>query len=255
MNQSSDVPAANTQEGQVKRNPELARFFNERAKRLTVVVTTRTPSGQVIDWVPVGSRVPEGQIATPPPTSPATPPDLSEEKACRPGRLPDGVPSETTAEAEVQTQEVELGPEGTVPVVRQDFSHIPAGTSLSEGIARVRGKKAPPPVGLVSTRPRHATIAGDDGAAEDPVADPNPFGYFHATTSENAICFGGETVLNVWDPAVQNAGDHSVSQLAIKPQGSGRGFSLSRSSVAVAATSRILAMMARWRRSLSIHSW
>ena len=45
------------------------------------------------------------------------------------------------------------------------------------------------------------------------------------------------------------------TKLAIKPQGSGRGFSLSRSSVAVAATSRILAMMARWRRSLSIHSW
>src|SRR5450631_2215851 len=124
MNQSSDVPAANIPEGRAKGNPELARFFSERAKRLKVVATTRTPSGQVIDWVPVGSQAPEGQIATPPPRSPATPPDLSEGKARRPGRLPEGVPSETTAEVEVQSQEVEPGPEGTVPVVRQDSSHI-----------------------------------------------------------------------------------------------------------------------------------
>ena len=212
MSHHNDGPAGNAREGQAKGNRELDRFFSERAKRLTIVATTRTPSGKVIDWVPAGSQAPEGTIATPPPM----PPEPTKGEARRPGRPPEGVPVETTAEAEVQVEHVEPGPEGTVPVVRQDLSHLPEGTSLSEGIARVRGKKAPPPVGPVSTKPRPATATGEGRAAQDPVADPNPYGYFHATTAENALCFGGETVLNVWHPGAENEGDHSVFQMGIQ---------------------------------------
>src|SRR5450432_3960714 len=46
---------------------EIARYFEARTRRLKIVHTTRTPSGQILDWIPVQSQHPGGQIASPPP--------------------------------------------------------------------------------------------------------------------------------------------------------------------------------------------
>ena len=48
-------------------NPEILKWFEERRGRLKVIKTTRTPSGQMIDWIPIESQSPT-KIATPPPT-------------------------------------------------------------------------------------------------------------------------------------------------------------------------------------------
>src|SRR5216684_2104604 len=57
-------------------NPEIVSFFEEQRKRLPVFKTTTTPSGQILDWVPIEAQHPQGKIATPPPASaPARPSD------------------------------------------------------------------------------------------------------------------------------------------------------------------------------------
>lgn len=46
---------------------EIRDYFENRHKRLEIVATTRTPSGQLLDWVPIESQLKSGKIATPPP--------------------------------------------------------------------------------------------------------------------------------------------------------------------------------------------
>ena len=49
-----------------KRNQkEIRDYFKTRLERLEVVKTTRTPSGQTLDWVAIGSQVARGKIADP----------------------------------------------------------------------------------------------------------------------------------------------------------------------------------------------
>jgi hypothetical protein len=44
---------------------EIREYLRSRRERLNVVKTTRTPNGQVLDWIPIESQV-RGKIATPP---------------------------------------------------------------------------------------------------------------------------------------------------------------------------------------------
>ena len=41
-------------------NPEIVRFFEEQRKLLPVVKTTRTPSGQILDWIPMNPSTRKG---------------------------------------------------------------------------------------------------------------------------------------------------------------------------------------------------
>lgn len=174
-------------------NDTIVRYFEARTRRLDIVKTTRTSSGQILDWVPIQSQHPEGKIASPPPDGRAA--------TVKAGDPPAGVGSAHEASAfELEDTSAERGPAGTVPIVRKDFSRIHATTSLRTYLAKGRGK-------------RFAAVARKP--VPDPVADPDPFGYFHATATDYRTCFGGETVLNVWDPALQNSGDHSLMQLGI----------------------------------------
>ena len=49
-----------------ERNELIRRYLTDRAKRRQVVTTTRTPRGQVIDWIPRESQVAAGKVAEPP---------------------------------------------------------------------------------------------------------------------------------------------------------------------------------------------
>ena len=51
----------------IQLNPELAKCLETRQHALKIVKTTTTPSGQTIDWVPIESQHPDGEVATPPP--------------------------------------------------------------------------------------------------------------------------------------------------------------------------------------------
>jgi len=56
-------------------NPEIVKWFQDWEGRRKVVVTTTTPGGQTLDWIPIESQVKDRKIATPPPPPQTPPPD------------------------------------------------------------------------------------------------------------------------------------------------------------------------------------
>jgi hypothetical protein len=167
---------------ELPKRSDLAAWLQERQAQLQVTKTTKTPSGQTIDWIPVGSQTPQA-IATPPPS--ASTPNVA---AVDPQRPTKGVVPEIG----------EPGPAGHVPVLRPDLSKVPDSTSLEQFLSKRGGMKINPN--------RHAPQP----------ADPNPAGYFHASSGQTVPSFGCEAWYNVWDPQVDipssPGDDHSISQ-------------------------------------------
>jgi hypothetical protein len=95
-------------------NPEILKWFEERRGRLKVIKTTRTPSGQMIDWIPIESQSPT-KIATPPPTP----------------RLP-YINKGWAISFELDDPTLERGPTGTVPVLRKNLSVLHETSSLND---------------------------------------------------------------------------------------------------------------------------
>jgi neprosin-like protein len=159
------------------------RLLEQRQRRLDIAATTRTPSGQILDWVPIESQTPDGRIATPPPA-----------QVPRGERDPEW-PTRGVSFEMHDLAAAELGPSGTVPVLR------PSAGALSVG---------PKKGGLLVNRER----AGERIDLRDETADPDPFRYFHCTASQSTTSYGLGTALNVWEPAVSGPGDdHSISQV------------------------------------------
>jgi hypothetical protein len=167
-------------------NEEIVRFFEEQRKRLPVVKTTSTPSGQILDWVPIESQQPQGKIATPPP-SPK-------------GREQGADPTRHAATFEMDDPRVERGPAGTVPVLRRDFSrlHVTGDLRNYPRKRKVDGRRLMP------------------RADKPPVGDPDPFGYYHTTSAQWNTCYGCQAVQNMWDPYCEFSGDHSISQFGMQ---------------------------------------
>jgi hypothetical protein len=160
---------------------DLVRACEESCQQLPIVKTTRTPSGQIIDWVPIESQNPKGKIATPPPTPKKT-----------------VAAAETNYRAaifEINDSGIERGPAGTVPLLRRDFSHL-----AKSGERLVHSRKRKVDGRLLTPHPSRPPIA-------DP--DPDPLGYYHAMSAENATCYGCQAVLNVWAPYCEFSRDHS----------------------------------------------
>jgi len=80
------------------RRAMLKAYFAQRRSELPIVATTRTRYGQLLDWIPRDSQVPSGAVETPPPP-------------------PDGATTGTCSDCLTGD---ELGPEGTVPILRRD---------------------------------------------------------------------------------------------------------------------------------------
>jgi hypothetical protein len=165
---------------------EICEHFDRRWRALEVVRTTRTPSGQILDWIPRASQVPGGVIASPPPLT-----EMPEPGAGRGLEF---------ARYELDDLRVARGPWGTVPVLRKDLSRIHATCSLERYLNKRGGLYADP-----ERRP----------------ADPTAPGYYHAQSTETVRCYGCEGWLNVWTPWVETSEDHSIMQTALQHRGSG----------------------------------
>jgi len=50
-----------------KNERELRDYFDGHLARLDVIKTTKTPSGQILDWIKIESQLPTGKVASPPP--------------------------------------------------------------------------------------------------------------------------------------------------------------------------------------------
>src|SRR5262249_1145919 len=109
----------------VKRNREALReYFTARRNRLDIVKTTRSPSGQVLDWIPIEKQLRRGQkLATPP----------SESVPLQVGR---GRTRLRPVTFELEDPTVSRGPEGTVPIVRRNLGALRGTRSLQEHLAK-----------------------------------------------------------------------------------------------------------------------
>ena len=155
-------------------NPELSQALEPRQGELKIVKTTKTPSGQILDWVPIDSQLPEGKIASPPSAS-----YLAES-------VEDKLKPVKAASFELDDPAVERGPEGTVPIVRPDL------TPLTKTIA------------VKDYLNKRGSFAVNKNRHNKNPTDPNPFGYFHAIDSQSTKLYGCDGFLNVWDPSINN---------------------------------------------------
>jgi hypothetical protein len=103
---------------------ELVAYFRKRQERLEVAATTRTPAGQVIDWVPIDSQG-RGvdRVAEPPPA-----PEYTRRAGSRSGK---------PVRFELEAADARRGPEGTVPILRKRLDRLPA-ESLQDYLSKHR---------------------------------------------------------------------------------------------------------------------
>ncbi len=185
---------------QQKLNPELTHWMESRQRGLKIIHTTRTPSGQTIDWVPIESQHPSGKIASPPPGSLFPSREQHRERPVAAARF------------EFDDPAVERGPAGTVPIVRPDLSKLKRTIPLRDFLTK-RGSA-------------HANRARPNRSP----ADPNPAGYFHDTDSQNATVYGWDGWINVWDPAINepfgSGTDHSILQVWLQNYDTGTTHSI-----------------------------
>jgi hypothetical protein len=160
--------------------PEVAAWLTQRQRRLAIGYTTTTPSGQTLDWVPIGSQA--ATIATPPPE------DLAQVTVVDPRKPSDPVRFEIG----------EPGPAGHVPILRPAISNLNDEMALRDRLSKPGGLRVN--VNRVNRLP----------------TDPDPAGYFHSISSQSVRAYGADAWLNVWDPRVDvpvsPGDDHSISQ-------------------------------------------
>lgn len=171
----------------------LRGYFEKRAARLKVVATTRTPSGQILDWVPIESQHPSGRIAKPPPDA-----RVREEGGSRKVRF---------ATFELEERDAKRGPEGTVPILRKDLSKLRYNKSLSDYLSK-HGK----PTRTLLMDGKHPLQFPEVGSPHD-----------YAATSQSVTCYGGEGYISAYDPYTWYSDEFSLGQIAMI-RGSGNGM-------------------------------
>jgi Neprosin len=165
---------------------ELVEYFEERIGRLHAVETTRTPSGQTLDWIDIRSQHSEGRIATPPPAPMI---DVARQRG-RPTKM---------ARFELQEKGSRLGPEGTVPVLRTDLKKLRFNKTLDEFLSK-HG---------------HRTVTRDYNG--QPLEQPEVGGpHDYGATSETINCQGGEGFISLFDPYTAHSDEFSLSQIGME---------------------------------------
>ena len=166
---------------------EMSAYFEHRMRRLQIVKTTVTPRGQTIDWIPIESQHPAGEIASPPPL-PRHP---------RAWEKPHGEQPEIIAEAELEGIGIERGPRGSVPILRKNLKALGYTNSLKKYLSKSRGHR------IMNLR----------GAG---LAAPEEGGnHRYANSGQSVICFGGEGQLSCFDPYLETSDDFSLIQIGL----------------------------------------
>ena len=173
---------------------ELNAYFERRRRRLDIVATTRTPSGQVLDWVPIESQTSgRRKIASPP--SDSVPFDLGwRGRRARPIRF------------ELEAAGARLGPEGTVPIPRRNLRLLRPVRALRDHLSK-HGHRS------------YEMFINERDSVEVP-ADGTTHEY--AYSSQWVTCYGADGNLSAFDPYVHRADEFSLLQVALA-RGSGTG--------------------------------
>lgn len=152
-------------------------------RKLNVVKTTTTETGQVIDWIAPESQ---GKIASPPPLSMLKRP-----------------PSAAQAAIVEAIKPKEAGPPGTVPVLRKTGPTSPM-------------KRLPRPGDFNSTSNAAAVDAGASASANHPEARDGSAGvHWYSSTAQAVNNFGGSATYSLYKAFVQSPDDFSLLQVAV----------------------------------------
>jgi hypothetical protein len=188
---ATTTAAAMSDAERTRRADNIRAWFSqhEASKSATVVATTRTESGQIIDWIRPESQLPAGMAMAKPPAGPGgnkAPADAA--KIAQYTKAPDI--TERTARTEVQMQKAAQGPPGTVPVVRFSVDEfLKSVRELPENPADVF-KKPPPPAPDTNMR-------------------------YYGVWQRFGTFFGTAGRINIWDPAGPVSGETSIAQTAV----------------------------------------
>jgi len=171
----------------------LRSYFKDRAAQLEVAATTRTPLGQILDWVPIDSQLRKGKIAEPPPRT-----ELRDDMR--------GAHKVKLTTFELERPDAKRGPEGTVPILRKDLTKLRYNKSLQDYLS-----KHGHPTRTVLLDGRHPLEFPEVGSPHD-----------YAATSQNVTCYGGEGYISAYDPYTWYSDEFSLGQIALI-RGSGNG--------------------------------
>lgn len=162
---------------------EIVDYFTRRHARLRIAKTTRTPRGQLLDWIPVESQHPHGAIATPPPED-------------HPLQRNAGEREELVAVAELE-QTAERGPDGTVPVLRKKLDALGYTLPLRQYLAK------------------YWTPSPDVGGFGVLPPGPGRGTHWYGNGAQNVICFGGEGEFSCFDPYTASSEEFSLIQIGL----------------------------------------
>ena len=153
---------------------EIHQYLSDRQARREVVARTRTRDGLELDWVPVESQLHGAKLGTPP-------------EEDRPVELDQGKQRAELIQFELEREDAERGPEGTVPLLRRPIDRIRPVVGLNDWLAKgVRANIVTPP-----DDPREIALP-ESGSTHK-----------YASTSQSVTCYGTEGNINAWDPFVE----------------------------------------------------
>ncbi len=184
-----------------ERLEEIRQYFRDSQARRQPVKSTRTPLGQVLDWIPIESQVPGGRVADPP--------DEGGFDLTRIVKQPADHHSGETRHVELLPFELtrddaERGPNGTVPIVRRDVDRITTTKSLQDFLSK-HGR-------VLRLQP--------DSSGRDVALPEDGTVHKYAYSAHWVTCYGCEGNINAWDPYVEWSDEFSLGQCALA-RGSG----------------------------------
>jgi hypothetical protein len=171
---------------------EIRSHFEDLTNKIKVIKTTITPSGQILDWIRIEAQQPEGKISHPPP-DPII--DIFDKEK----------QNDKFAKFELESSDAELGPEGTVPILRKDLKKLNFRNSLQDYLSK-HGRKTYP------------MYINEHDSLEVPTDGAHDYCY----TAQYVTCYGGEGYLSAFDPYLQWSNEFSLLQIAVV-RGSGNG--------------------------------
>jgi hypothetical protein len=172
-----------------ERSDRIRTYFVEKLKRRQVVATTRTRSGQTIDWIRPETQVAGGRLAIAP---------AIETSAKDPGEFRNPFLSfdaelkqvERSARTELQLDDHARGPKGTVPVVRFDVERY---------------------LEIVKIPPKNPS----DVLQKIPPPAPESNDRYYAVWQRVGTFFGSAGRINIWDTTGPVSNETSIAQTAV----------------------------------------
>ena len=186
---ATPAPKVISAEERQRRGDNIRAWLTERApKAADIVATTRTESGQIIDWIRPESQMPAGEKLQRPPDEERFAAPANAAKIAQYTKAPEG--REGIARTEVQLQKRAQGPPGTVPIVRFNVdAYLQNVRDLPEDPADIF-KKPPPPA-------------------------PDGNSRYYGVWIRTGTFFGTLGRINIWDTNGPTSGETSIAQTAV----------------------------------------